>query len=134
MSALHILLVEDSALDAESTLRALREAGPSNRLHWVKDGAEALDFLFCSGRYAGREGGNGPALVLLDIKMPRIDGIEVLRRVKGSALHAIPVVVMASSVEERGVLESYHLGVSDYLLKPVQREAFAQVVSRLRLS
>ena len=72
--------------------------------------------------------------MLLDIKTPRIDGIEVLQRMKGSPLRAIPVVVMASSVEERGVLQSYHLGVSDYLLKPVQREAFAGVVSRLRLS
>lgn len=133
MSALHILLVEDSAPEAEATLRALREAGPANRLHWVKDGAEALDFLFCSGRYAGRAAAEDPALVLLDIKMPRIDGIEVLRRVKGSPLREIPVVVMASSVEERGVLQSYCLGISDYLLKPVEREAFAELVCKLRL-
>ena len=130
---LDILLVEDSAPEAEATLRALREASPENRLHWVRDGAEALDFLFCSGPYAGRDG-DDPALVLLDIKMPRIDGIEVLRRVKGSPLREIPVVVMASSVEERGVLQSYHLGISAYLLKPVAREAFAEVVCKLRLA
>ena len=131
---MHILLVEDSAGEAESTLRALRETRPENHLHWVKDGAEALDFLFCSGAYAGRDAGDEPALVLLDIKMPRIDGIEVLRRVKGSPLRAIPVVVMTSSAEERGVLQSYRLGASAYLMKPVQSEAVAEVLSKLRLS
>jgi CheY-like chemotaxis protein len=131
---LHILLVEDSAGEAESALRALRDADPANRLRWVRDGAEALDFLFCSGPYAERDAGDEPALVLLDIKMPRIDGIEVLRRMKGSPLREIPVVVMASSAEERDVLESYRLGIAAYLLKPVRREAFSQVVSSLRLS
>ena len=131
---MHILLVEDSAGEAESALRALRDADPANRLRWVRDGAEALDFLFCSGPYAERDAGDEPALVLLDIKMPRIDGIEVLRRMKGSPLREIPVVVMASSAEERDVLESYRLGIAAYLLKPVRREAFSQVVSSLRLS
>ena len=87
-----ILLVEDDAADAERTLHALREASPASEVHWVKNGAEALEFLFCSGPYAGRDPDDAPRLVLLDIKMPRIDGIEVLRRMKGSQLRAIPVV------------------------------------------
>ena len=129
-----ILLVEDSPGDAETALRALHGSGAANQVHWVKDGEEALDYLFCSGPYAGRDPGDPPALVLLDIKMPRIDGIEVLRRMKGSPLRPIPVVVMASSSEERDVLESYRLGIADYLVKPVQPEAFLDAVSRLRLT
>ena len=125
---MEILLVEHNAADAEVTLRALRESNLVSRLHWVKDGAEALEYLFCSGQYAGRDPAQPPGLVLLDIKTPRIDGIEVLRRVKGSELRAIPVVVMTSSDEEREVLKSYHLGVSSYLVKPVQPQALLQTV------
>ena len=126
-----ILLVEDDAADAERTLHALREASPASEVHWVKNGAEALDFLFCSGMYAGRDPDDSPELVLLDIKMPRIDGIEVLRRMKGSQLRAIPVVVMTTSSEERDVLESYRLGVDGYIVKPVQAHALRGAVSRL---
>lgn len=129
-----ILLVEDDAADAERTLHALREASPASEVHWVKNGAEALEFLFCSGPYAGRDPDDAPRLVLLDIKMPRIDGIEVLRRMKGSQLRAIPVVMMASSSEERDVLESYRLGVDGYLVKPVQAHALRAAVSRLGLA
>lgn len=125
---MEILLVEHNAADAEMTLRALRESNFAGRLHWVKDGAEALEYLFCSGMYAGRDPARPPELVLLDVKTPRIDGIEVLRRVKGSALRAIPVVVMTSSDEERDVLKSYHLGVSSYLVKPVQPHSLLQTV------
>ena len=128
-----ILLAEDSPADAEMTLRALRGNNLANKVHWVKDGEEALDYLFCSGAYAGRNPSHPPKLVLLDIKMPKIDGIEVLRRVKGSELKSIPVVVMTSSNEERDVLESYRLGVNSYIVKPVQFEAFLETVSKIGL-
>lgn len=126
-----ILLVEDNAGEAESTLRVLRASRAAHQVHWVKDGEEALDFLFCSGRYAGRDPGAPPAIVLLDIKMPKIDGIEVLRRVKGSQLRAIPVVVMTSSAEERDVLESYRLGVNGYVAKPLELDGFLDAVKGL---
>jgi len=128
-----ILLVEDDPEDAETTLGELRKRNLANHVHWVKDGAEALDYLFCSGAYAGRSPRHPPKLVLLDIKMPKVDGIEVLRRVKGSELRAIPVVVMTSSSEERDVLESYRLGVDRYLVKPVRFEAFLDTVSSIGL-
>ena len=129
-----ILLVEDDAGDAERTLHALREATPASEVHWVKNGAEALEFLFCSGPYAARDPRDAPRLVLLDVKMPRIDGIEVLRRMKGSELRGIPVVVMTSSTEERDVLESYRLGVDAYVVKPVQPQALRAALSRLGLA
>jgi CheY-like chemotaxis protein len=128
-----ILLVEDNPEDAEMTMRALRKRNLANHVHWVKDGEEALDYLFCSGPYAGRNPAHPPKLVLLDIKMPKVDGIEVLRRVKGSDLKSIPVVVMTSSNEERDVLESYRLGVNSYIVKPVQFEAFLETVSSIGL-
>jgi two-component system response regulator len=133
LDEVEILLVEDNPEDAETALRALRNRNLADRVHWVKDGAEALDYLFCSGAYAGRSPGHPPKLVLLDIKMPKVDGIEVLRRVKGSELRAIPVVVMTSSHEERGVLESYRLGVERYLVKPVEFEAFLDTVASIGL-
>ena len=128
---MRILLVEDDASDAEATMRALARGNPAHAVDWVKDGEEALQFLFCSGKYAARDPAEPPALVLLDIKMPRIDGIEVLRRMKGSQLRAIPVLVLTSSTEERDVLESYRLGVHGYLFKPVQLEAFQRLTSLL---
>ncbi len=128
-----ILLVEDNPEDAEMTMRALRKRNLANQVHWVKDGEEALDYLFCSGPYAGRNAAHPPKLVLLDIKMPKVDGIEVLRRVKGSELKTIPIVVMTSSTEERDVLESYRLGVNSYIVKPVQFEAFLETVSSIGL-
>src|SRR5690242_14668420 len=106
-----ILLAEDNPEDAEMTMRALRRNNLANQLRWVKDGAEALDYLFGTGEYAGRDASRPPKLVLLDIKMPKVDGIEVLRRLKENpATRAIPVVVMTSSNEERDVVESYRLG------------------------
>jgi CheY-like chemotaxis protein len=133
LEQVEILLVEDNPEDAEMTLRALRKRNLANHVHWVRDGEEALEYLFCSGRYAERNPGQPPKLVLLDIKMPKIDGIEVLRRIKGSDLRTIPVVVMTSSNEERDVLESYRLGVNSYIVKPVQFEAFVETVSKIGL-
>ena len=128
-----ILLVEDNPEDAEMTMRALRKRNLANHVHWVRDGEEALEYLFCTGRYAGRDVDHPPRLVLLDIKMPKVDGIEVLRRVKGSELKQVPVVVMTSSNEERDVLESYRLGVNSYIVKPVEFEAFLATVSKIGL-
>jgi two-component system response regulator len=127
-----ILLVEDNAADAELTTRALRRNNLANRLRWVKDGEEALDFMFCAGAYAGRNPGSGPKLVMLDLKMPKVDGIEVLRRLKeNAATRAIPVVVMTSSNEERDVVESYQLGVNSYIVKPVEFDAFIETVAKI---
>jgi two-component system, response regulator len=129
-----ILLVEDNPHDAELTQRALRRNHVGNRLHWVKDGAEALDFLLCRDAYAGRDPARPPKLVLLDIKMPKVDGIEVLRRIKvEESTRAIPVVIMTSSNEERDVVETYRLGVNSYIVKPVEFAAFLEVVSKIGL-
>jgi len=129
-----ILLAEDNPEDAEMTIRALRRNNLANQLHWVKDGAEALDYLFGTGEYAGRDTSRPPRLVLLDIKMPKVDGIEVLRRLKqDDATRRIPVVVMTSSNEERDVFESYRLGVNSYIVKPVQFDDFVQTVSKIGL-
>ena len=129
-----ILLVEDSATDAEMTLRALRRNNLANRVHWVKDGAEALDFMFCAGTYAARDPAASPKLVMLDIKMPKVDGIEVLRRLKADpATRAVPVVIMTSSNEERDVMQSYQLGVNSYIVKPVEFEAFLAIVAEIGL-
>jgi two-component system, response regulator len=129
LEQVEILLVEDNPEDAELTMRALRKRNLANHVHWAKDGEEALDYLFCTGPYAGRDQGRPPKLVLLDIKMPKIDGIEVLRRIKASQLKTVPVVVMTSSNEERDVLESYRLGVNSYIVKPVNFDSFLETVS-----
>ena len=129
-----ILLVEDSPADAEMTLRALRRNNLANRVQWLKDGAEALEFMFRRGAYAGREATPVPKLVLLDIKMPKVDGIEVLRALKAdAATRAVPVVMMTSSNEERDVVESYRLGANSYIVKPVQFEAFMETVAKIGL-
>jgi len=133
LEQMEILLVEDNAEDAEMTMRALRKRNLANHVHWVKDGEEALDYLFCSGQYVARERGRPPKLVLLDIKMPKVDGIEVLRRIKGSELNTVPVVVMTSSNEERDVIESYRLGANSYIVKPVAFDAFLETVASIGL-
>lgn len=134
MAPVEILLAEDNAEDAEMTMRALRRNHLANQLHWVKDGAEALDYLFGRGPYAGRDAPRPPKLVLLDIKMPKVDGIEVLRRLKEDAsTRAIPVVMMTSSNEERDVMDSYRLGVNSYIVKPVQFDQFVETVAKIGL-
>jgi two-component system, response regulator len=133
LEQVEILLVEDNPEDAEMTLRALRKRNLANHVHWAKDGEEALDYLFCTGPYAASEQSRPPKLVLLDIKMPKVDGIEVLRRIKASQLKTVPVVVMTSSNEERDVLESYRLGVNSYIVKPVNFDSFLETVSGIGL-
>jgi two-component system response regulator len=129
-----ILLVEDNPRDAEMTLRSLRKHNFANQVHWVKDGAEALDFMFRGGAYAARGPNHGLKLVLLDIKMPKVDGIEVLRRLKADErTRMTPVVIMTSSNEERDVVESYRLGVNSYVVKPVQFEELMNTVAGLGL-
>jgi len=131
---IEILLVEDNPEDAEMTMRALRQNNLVNRLHWVKDGEEALEYLYRSGRYAGRDPARPPKLVLLDIKMPKVDGIEVLRRLKADpATQAVPVVIMTSSNEDRDVVESYRLGVNSYVVKPLQFDVFLETVAKIGL-
>ncbi|HVK56677.1 MAG TPA: response regulator [Burkholderiales bacterium] len=124
-----ILLVEDSQTDAELTLRALKLKQFANQVTWVKDGAEALEYLFCEGQYEGRSNGH-PCLVLLDLKMPKVDGIEVLRRIKNDErTKTVPVVMLTSSAEERDVVEGYQLGVNSYIVKPVDFDQFMTAVS-----
>lgn len=126
-----ILLVEDNPNDAELTQRALHKHHLANAVHWVKDGAEALEFLFCEGAYAARAPST-PRLVLLDVHMPRIDGLEVLRRLRADErTRTLPVVIMTSSNHDRDVIESYQLGVNSYIVKPVRFEAFVETAARV---
>ena len=127
-----ILLVEDNPNDAELAIRALKKSNLANKLLWVKDGAEALDFIFATGDYSHRDVVNGPKVILLDLRLPKVDGMEVLRRIKGDELtKSIPVVVLTSSKEDRDVIDSYKLGVNSFISKPVEFEAFAKTVSEL---
>lgn len=127
-----ILLVEDNPHDAEMTIRALRKANLANRLTHVKDGAEALDFVFSRGVFSERSVHDKPKVILLDIKMPKVDGIEVLRQIKADEnTRTIPVVIMTSSKEEQDIITSYNLGVNSYVVKPVDFEGFAKAVSEL---
>jgi two-component system response regulator len=126
-----VLLVEDSSADAEMTLRTLKKRGIANSVEWVRDGVEALEYLFREGRYANRSNGH-PKLVLLDLKMPLMDGLQVLERMKADArTRTIPVVMMTSSREEGDLLASYRLGVNSYVVKPVDFGEFAEMVSKV---
>ncbi len=126
-----ILLVEDSANDAELTLAAFDECNLANGVDHVKDGAEALDYLFCQGAYAERPL-EIPAVVLLDLKLPKVDGIEVLRAIRSAPhLKALPVVMLTSSKEETDMIRSYELGVNAYVVKPVDFSDFAKAVGQL---
>lgn len=131
---LEVLLVEDNPTDAELCIDALKEYNLGNKLVWVKDGAEALDFLFCRGAYADRNSAHAPKVVLLDLRLPKVDGLEVLRAAKSDErTKMIPIVIMTSSKEDRDLVESYKLGVNSYIQKPVQFEAFAREVANVGL-
>lgn len=133
-AAVEILLVEDNPNDVELTLRALKKQHLANNVQVVHDGEEALDFIFGTGQYARRDVTNRPKVILLDLKLPKVDGLEVLRRVKANdRTKIIPVVVMTSSREERDLVESYKLGVNSYLVKPVDFDKFVQSVQELGL-
>jgi CheY-like chemotaxis protein len=127
-----ILIVEDSPQDLELALRALKKANLANRIQVARDGAEALEFIFGEGAHAGRKIENGPKVVLLDLKLPKVDGLEVLQRLKSDPrTKTIPVVVLTSSKEQSDVVESYKLGVNSYIVKPVNFEGFVEAVQKL---
>jgi two-component system, response regulator len=127
-----ILLVEDNPNDAELTLHAFRKHKLTNRIHLVRDGAEALEFIFRTGAYADRDLADQPKVILLDIKLPKVDGLEVLRRIKGDpTTRAIPVVMLTSSREDRDIIEGYRLGVNSYIVKPVDFDQFTNAVREL---
>ena len=127
--AIEILLVEDDPQDVELTLRALENENLKNRIVIARDGEEALDFLFRRGAYSSRSSTHVPKLVLLDLKLPKVDGLQVLRAIKANPeCRSIPVVVLTSSGEERDIVESYELGVNSYIQKPVDIAQFRQAV------
>ncbi len=129
-----VLLVEDDPNDVEFTLHALKSNHLVCPIHVVRDGEEALEFLFRTGRYADRSPESGPKVILLDLKLPKVDGLEVLHRVKSDPdLQTLPVVMLTSSREERDVLESYHLGVNSYIVKPVDFDRFSEAVRTVGL-
>ena len=126
-----ILLVEDSVHDAEMTMRVLKRRGIVNDIAWVKDGVEAIEYLFCEGEYADRDNGL-PKLVLLDMKMPRMDGLQVLKKLKGSEkTRHIPVVMLTSSREEGDLMNSYLSGANSYIVKPVDFEQFDETIAQI---
>ncbi len=131
---IELLLVEDNPQDLELALRALRKAKVANRIHVARDGVEALEFVFCEGPHAGRTMADAPNVILLDLKLPKVDGLEVLKRIKGDPrTRMIPVVVLTSSKEQRDVVDSYQLGVDSYIVKPVNFDRFAAAVGELGL-
>ena len=132
--AMTLLLVEDNPQDLELTLRALKKGHLANHIQIARDGVEALEYIFCEGAHAGRRLADGPRLVLLDLKLPKLDGLEVLKRIKGDPrTRIIPVVVLTSSKEQSDVVESYQLGVNSYIVKPVNFERFAEAMRDLGL-
>jgi CheY-like chemotaxis protein len=129
-----ILLVEDNPNDVELTLRALKKNNLTNKVHVVKDGAEALEYVFANGAYAHRKIEHHPRVILLDLKLPKVDGLEVLRQIKSDErTKMIPVVVLTSSKEERDLVESYKLGANSYIAKPVDFDSFVKAVAELGL-
>ncbi|HBC87742.1 MAG TPA: two-component system response regulator [Lentisphaeria bacterium] len=129
-----ILLVEDNPRDVEMTLRALKKRNLANKVMVVNDGVEALDFIFSKGKYEGRSLANGPKVVLLDLKLPKVSGLEVLKKIKSDeSTRIIPVVVLTSSQEEKDLVESYKLGVNSYITKPVDFDKFLDSVGELGL-
>jgi two-component system response regulator len=129
-----ILLVEDNADDEALTLRALKKNNIGNKVIVVRNGAEALDFLFCSGAYAERDPRDKPQVILLDLKLPKVDGMEVLRRIRADpSTRTLPVVILTSSKEEQDVVNSYLIGVNSYVRKPVDFVQFVEAIRQLGL-
>lgn len=134
LNEVEILLVEDNPYDVELTLTALKENNLTNKVHVLNDGAEALEFIFATGAHAERNIKNIPKVILLDLKLPKVNGLEVLRRIKSDErTKKIPVVVLTSSQEERDVVGSYNLGVNSYIIKPVDFNKFIDAVAKLSL-
>ncbi len=132
--AIEILFVEDNPADVELTLRSMRQDHVANRIHVARDGEEALDFLFRRGAYANRRGDHLPKLVLLDLKLPKVDGLEVLRQIReDSRTRTLPVVILTSSKEERDLVNGYELGANSYIQKPVDFDQFKETVRQLGL-
>lgn len=128
-----ILLIEDNLHEAELTIRNLKKHNLANRLLHIDDGADALEYIFARGKYAAENRGN-PRLILLDLKLPRVDGLEILRQVKSNEItKSIPVVILTSSREEKDIVESYRIGVNSYIVKPVSFDAFALSIKELGL-
>ncbi|MBM9577104.1 response regulator [Leptospira sp. 201903070] len=131
-NSISILYAEDNAQDSELALRSLKKHNLTNQLKLVKDGEEALEYLFATGRYENRDKMQLPSLILLDLKMPKVDGIEVLRKVRSEELtKLIPVVILTSSAEEKDIVESYRLGVNSYVVKPLEFNKFSDVASEI---
>ena len=134
LNEVEILLVEDNPYDVELTLTALKENNLTNKVHVLNDGAEALEFVFATGAHAQRNIKNIPKVMLLDLKLPKVNGLEVLRKMKSDErTKKIPVVILTSSQEERDVMESYNLGVNSYIIKPIDFNKFIDAVAKLSL-
>jgi two-component system response regulator len=131
-NCVEILLVEDNPDDIKLAIYAFKSNNVANKVQVVRDGAEALEFVFCTGRYVHRKIENSPKVILLDLKLPLVEGCEVLRRIKAdSRTKSIPVVMMTTSKEERDIAESYHQGVNSYIVKPVDFDQFTETVKQL---
>jgi two-component system, response regulator len=133
-SQVEILFIEDNQHEAELTIRSLKKYNLTNKLKHIADGAEALDFIFSKGAYTDRKQSQNPKLILLDLKLPKVDGLQILRQLKADEqTRMIPVVVLTSSKEEKDVIESYRLGVNSYIVKPVNFDTFSKAVSEVGL-
>ncbi len=129
-----LLLIEDNAADAEMTLRALKKINVLNNIMVATDGEEALDFIYCRGKFADRNFSSQPKLIFLDLKLPKVDGLEILKIIKNDPeKKTIPVVVLTSSKEEKDIIESYKLGVNSYIVKPVDADNFMDAVHKVGL-
>ena len=134
MEHVEILLIEDNPDEAQLTIRSLKSHNLANRLMHIDDGEEALEFIFSTGKYAGNKVPFNPKLILLDLKLPKVDGLEILRRLKADErTKLLPVAILTSSNEERDIIESYKLGVNSYIVKPVNFESFSKAVLELGL-